>query len=110
MSIKGLWKYNLDFNESYGQKTAGLEVFRVYLQSLNNDLLNYGMKTFVTAKEASDLSYGLVPELNLTGKFKMILQGAQNINAFSNLLFVVKKMKVLNELYNNYPKSHSWLY
>ena len=105
VSIKGLWKYNLDFNESYGHKTAGLEVFRVYLQSLNNNLLNYGMKTFVTAKEASDLSYGLVPELNLTGKFKMILQGAQNINAFSNLLFVVKKMKVLNELYNNYPKS-----
>jgi flavin-dependent dehydrogenase len=105
VSIKGLWKYNLDFNESYGHKTAGLEVFRVYLQSLNNDLLNYGMKTFVTAKEASDLSYGLVPELSLTGKFKMILQGAQNINAFSNLLFVIKKMKVLNELYRNYPKS-----
>ena len=65
----------------------------MYLQSLNNDLLNYGMKTFVTAKEASDLSYGRVPELSLTGKFKMILQGAQNINAFANLLFVVKKMK-----------------
>ncbi len=105
VSIKGLWKYNIDFNESYGHKTAGLEVFRVYLQSLNNDLLNYGMKTFVTAKEASDLGYGLVPELSLTGKFKMILQGAQNINAFSNLLFVVKKMKALNELYMNYPKS-----
>ncbi len=105
VSTNGLWKYNLDFNESYGHKTAGLEVFRVYLQSLNNDLLNYGMKTFVTAKEASDLSYGLVPELSLTGKFKMILQGAQNITAFSNLLFAVKKMKVLNELYKNYPKS-----
>jgi digeranylgeranylglycerophospholipid reductase len=105
VSINGLWKYNLDFNESYGHKTAGLEVFRVYLQSLNNDLLNYGMSTFVTAKEATDLSYGLVPELSIAGKFKMILKGAQNVNAFSNLLYVVKKMKTLNELYKNYPKS-----
>jgi digeranylgeranylglycerophospholipid reductase len=62
VSTAGLWKYNLDFNESYGYKTAGLEVFRVYLQSLNNDLLNYGMKMFITAQDASDLGYGRIPE------------------------------------------------
>ncbi len=105
VSINGLWKYNLDFNEEYGKKTAGLEVFRVYLQSMNNDLLNYGMKMFVTAKEATDLGYGIVPELSLASKFKMILQGAQNVNAFSNLIYVVKKMKILNELYGKYPTS-----
>lgn len=105
VSINGLWKYNLDFNEEYGKKTAGLEVFRVYLQSLNNDLLNYGMKMFVSAKDANDLGYGRVPELSIAGKFKMILKGAENLNAFSNLLYVVKKMKVLNELYEQYPKS-----
>ena len=105
VSINGLWKYNLDFNEEYGKKTAGLEVFRVYLQSLNNDLLNYGMKMFVSAKDANDLGYGRVPELSIAGKFKMILKGAENLNAFSNLLYVVKKMKILNELYDKYPKS-----
>jgi len=105
VSTEGLWKYNLDFNKEYGYKTAGLEVFRVYLQSLNNDLLNYGMKTFVTAKEATDLSYGVVPELSMAGKFKVMMQGVQNISAFSNLLYVVKKMKVLNQLYADYPKS-----
>jgi digeranylgeranylglycerophospholipid reductase len=105
VSINGLWKYNLDFNEEYGKKTAGLEVFRVYLQSMNNDLLNYGMKMFVTAKEATQLGYGLVPELSISGKFKMMLKGAENLKAFSNLIYVVKKMKILNELYNRYPKS-----
>ncbi|MCL4373540.1 MAG: NAD(P)/FAD-dependent oxidoreductase [Candidatus Marsarchaeota archaeon] len=104
-SIKGMWDYNLSFNDAYGNKTAGLEVFRIYLQSLNNDMLNYGMKTFISAKEAEDLSYGLVPELSVAAKFKTILKGAQNINAFRNLLFVVKKMKALNELYRQYPKS-----
>ena len=105
VSINGLWRYNVAFNESYGKKTAGLEVFRVYLQSLNNDLIDYGMKMFLTADEANDLSYGRVPELKLATKFKLILQGAQNINAFSNLVYVVKKMKELNELYERYPKS-----
>ena len=53
-SVEGLWNYNLDFNKTYGKKTAGLEVFRVYLQSLNNDLINYGMKNFLSTKEAID--------------------------------------------------------
>ena len=101
----GLWNYNVEFNESYGHKTAGLEVFRVYLQSLNNDLINYGMKNFLSTKEAEDLSYGRVPELSLASKFKMVLKGASNVNAFANLVYVVRKMKELNEIYANYPKS-----
>ncbi len=104
VSIKGLWEYNILFNEAYGNKTAGLEVFRTYLQSLNNDVLNYGMENFVSGKEAEELSYGRVPELTLASKFKMVLKGAANLSAFSNLLFAVKKMKRLDEIYKNYPK------
>ena len=104
-SIKALWKYNLDFNEEYGKKTAGLEAFRVYLQSLNNDLLNYGMNMFITEKEAVDLSYGRIPELSLASKFKIALKGAANIKAFSNLIYTVRKMKTFDELYAKYPKS-----
>lgn len=103
-SIKGLWQYNLDFNDAYGSKMAGMEAFRIYLQSLNNDILNYGMKTFLTRKEASDLTVGVIPELSLTEKAKMIIKGLKNVNAFSNLVFTVKKMKEFNELYANYPK------
>lgn len=103
VSVKGLWGYNMEFNQNYGKKTAGLEVFRVYLQSLTNELINYGMEKFLTTEEATKLSYGLVPELSLSAKFKMVLSGASNINAFSNLLYVVKKMKDLNALYSRYP-------
>jgi geranylgeranyl reductase family protein len=103
-SISGLWKYNLEFNEAYGKKTAGLEVLRIYLQSLNNDTLNYGFRTFLTAKEASDLTLGLIPELSLASKLKMVLKGASNINAFSNLVFAVGRMKKLNQTYSNFPE------
>ncbi len=105
VSLKGLWKYNVDYNNAYGKKTAGLEVLRVYLQSLNNDVINYGMKTFMTSKEAENLSYGLVPELSLASKFKMVLKGASNVGAFNNLLYAVKKMKELNALYTKYPET-----
>ena len=104
-TVKGLWQYNLDFNDLYGRKTAGLEVFRTYLQSLNNDLINYGMKNFLTSKEAVDLGYGRVTELSLASKFKMILKGATNISAFSNLIYVVKSMEALGEIYSKYPRT-----
>ncbi len=104
-SIKGLWKYNIDYNEAYGKKTAGMEVFRIYLQSLNNDVLNYGMKTFLTMKEASDITLGIVPELSLASKFKMVLKGATNIGAFSNMVYAINRMKELNEIYDRYPET-----
>ena len=65
------------------------------------------MRMFLTAKEAETISYGNIPEMSLISKAKMVLQGATNINAFNNLLYVVKKMKTLNEIYERYPKSVS---
>ncbi|MDE1761925.1 MAG: FAD-dependent oxidoreductase [Candidatus Micrarchaeota archaeon] len=99
-----LWKYNLMYNQSYGNKTAGLEVFRIYLQSLNNELINYGMAHFLTKEEAIQISYGQIPEITMGSAMTKVLHGVSNINAFRNLLFVVKEMKKLTEMYNNYPK------
>lgn len=104
-SIESLWRYNLKYNEEYGNKTAGLEVFRIYLQSMNNDLINYGMRNFITEQEAIDMSYGRVPELTIASTFQKMLSGIQNIDAFRNLMLVSKKMKTLNALYAKYPKS-----
>lgn len=104
-SLDMLWKYNSRFVEAYGNKTAGLEVFRIYLQSLNNDLLNYGMGHFLTKEEAEQISYGLMPELTLVSTFQKVLSGIANLNAFKNLVYVVRKMKALNKLYKAYPKT-----
>ncbi len=104
-SLESIWDYNMRYNSEYGSKTAGLEVFRVYLQSLNNDLINYGMSHFLTKEEAIEISYGRVPELTLASKFQKVLSGISNINAFRNLVFTVNKMKKLNALYKQYPKN-----
>ncbi len=104
ISMEHLWKYNTKYNEVYGSKTAALEIFRVYLQSLNNDLINYGMEHFLTPKEAEELSYGRMPEISMAGKFQKLLSGIANINAFKNLLYTTQKMKLLIDLYKKYPK------
>ena len=103
-SMDFLWRYNLRYNEVYGNKTAGLEVFRIYLQSLNNDLINYGMAKFLTKEEAIAISYGNVPEITIASAFTKVLNGISNINAFKGLLYTVKTMKEMNETYANYPK------
>ncbi len=105
VSMKSLWPYNLEFNELYGKKTAGMEVFRTYMQSLNNDLLNFGMKNFLTTKEAQQVAYGMTPELSAVGKIKMLAKGMQNIDAFKNLVWAINKMKTLNAIYEKYPKT-----
>ncbi len=105
LDMEFLWKYNLAFNQSYGNKTAGLEVFRIYLQSLNNDLINYGMAHFLTKEEAIQISYGLVPEVSMASAVTKVLHGLSNINAFKNLVYVIQAMKRLNKLYNSYPTS-----
>jgi flavin-dependent dehydrogenase len=104
-SIASLWRYNTRYNEVYGNKTAALEAFRVYLQSLNNDLLNYGMSHFITEEEAIAISYGRVPELSMAQKFQKVFSGLSNINAFKNLIYTVNKMKKLLELYKAYPQN-----
>lgn len=105
VSMKGLWQYNIDFNREYGKKMAAMEAFRVYLQSLNNDLINYGMAKFLSRKEAEDLAYGRTTEMSVMSKMTMVLSGIANISAFKNLVYTVKKMKELNELYADYPKT-----
>ncbi len=107
-SLGFLWKYNVRYNELYGKKTAALEAFRVYLQSLNNDLLNYGMSHFLTKAEAEDISYGRIPKLSIANTFGKVLSGISNINAFRNLLFTVAKMKRMNELYSRYPSTEEF--
>lgn len=102
-----LWEYNSRYVEKYGRKTAALEAFRIYLQTLDNSELNYGLRNFVTHKEAVNFTWGEVPELSLADKIQKVAFGLRKLKAFRNLAFTVSKMRALNELYDQYPKTLS---
>ena len=106
-SEKQLWQFNLDFVRHYGNKTAGLEVFRYYLQTLNNDEINYGMRHFLSADEATEISLGEMPVLSPLQKIVKLFRGLGSYKAFRGLVYTMNRMKKLNNLYQNYPKDPS---
>ncbi len=102
-----LWQYNLDFVNHYGNKTAALEAFRLYLQTLNNKEINYGMRHFLSAREATEMSLGGMPDLSAVQKIVKLFRGLGSYHAFRGLVYTMARMKRLNQLYLNYPKEPS---
>jgi geranylgeranyl reductase family protein len=107
VSEAGLWEYNTRYVEKYGKKTAALEAFRIYLQTLDNSELNYGFRNFVTNREAVAFSWGEIPELSFSDKVQKVALGLRKLSAFRNLAYSVSKMSELNRLYVDYPKAPS---
>lgn len=106
-SEKNLWQYNLDFVHHYGSKTAGLEAFRMYLQTLDNQQINYGMRHFLSAHEATEISLGEMPHLSPFEKIVKLFRGFGSYKAFRGLVYTMRQMETLNSLYENYPKDPS---
>ena len=106
-SEENLWQYNLDFVNHYGNKTAGLEAFRMYLQTLSNPEINYGMRHFLSAREATEISLGELPQLSPFEKIVKLFRGLGSYKAFRGLVYTMNQMRTLNNLYLNYPKTPS---
>ena len=102
---KGLWKYNKEFINEYGYKTAGLEIFRRLIQTLTNDQINYGMKHFLGNLDVEAISKGEHPDFGGLGKLGMIIRGALNKKLAEGLRFTTQQNKWLTEHYYNYPES-----
>ncbi|MCL4448055.1 MAG: NAD(P)/FAD-dependent oxidoreductase [Candidatus Thermoplasmatota archaeon] len=105
VSLEGLWDYNVDYVKQYGKSMAGMEVFRIFLQSMNNQDIDYGMKSFITYEEAVEITYGRIPELSLTSKVAKLVRGVGALRTFKDLVWTTQKMKELNGIYANYPNS-----
>jgi digeranylgeranylglycerophospholipid reductase len=103
VSENGLWKYNTDFIEEYGYKTAGLEVFRRLLQSLSNEQIDYGMKNFLSKFDVEKISQGEHPEFSTLDKLGMLIRGALNKDLAEDLKYTSQMNKKLVEHYHNYP-------
>ncbi|HZA61613.1 MAG TPA: NAD(P)/FAD-dependent oxidoreductase [Nitrososphaeraceae archaeon] len=100
---KGLWKYNKDYINDYGYKTAGLEVFRRMLQGLTNEQINYGMKHFLSKMDIDKITNGEHPQFSSVDKLGMVIRGTVNKRLADGLKFTANMNEKLVDLYNNYP-------
>ena len=102
---RGLWKYNKEFINEYGYKTAGLEIFRSLIQTLTNDQISYGMKHFLGNLDVEAISKGEHPDFSGLGKIGMMIRGALNKKLANGLRFTSKVNKWLTQHYYNFPES-----
>lgn len=106
VSRMGLWPYNCRFVEEYGAKQAGLDVFRMFLQGLNDDDLNYGMKyRLITEDDLLKTSMGADIRLNITETTLRVFRGLRKLSLLNRLRKTASLLKKVKALYRNYPLS-----
>jgi flavin-dependent dehydrogenase len=106
VSRDALWQYNVRYMQSYGAKQAGLDVFRLLLQKLRNQDLNYGLKHhLITKEDLLKTSMGEDLRLNITEKTRRVFKGIGKLPLLRKLVAAAKLMNKLKTLYKNYPTS-----
>jgi digeranylgeranylglycerophospholipid reductase len=103
VSEESLWKYNIDFINDYGYKTAGLEVFRRMLQTLSNEQIDYGMKHFLSKFDIEKITNGEHPEFGTLDKVGMLIRGVLNKTLAEDLKYTSQLNKKLVDHYHAYP-------
>ncbi len=102
---KGLWKYNKEFINEYGYKTAGLEIFRRLIQTLTNDQISYGMKHFLGNLDVEAISKGEHPDFGGLTKLGMLIRGALNKKLAEGLKFTTDVNRWLTKHYYDFPET-----
>ena len=106
VSREGMWSYTGKFMEVYGAKQAGLDVFRMLLQRITNEEMNYGMKhSLITEEDLLRTSMGENVRLNITEKTRRIFKGIGSLSLLKKLRATANLMKEIKALYRNYPSS-----
>ncbi|MEM2321092.1 MAG: NAD(P)/FAD-dependent oxidoreductase [Candidatus Bathyarchaeia archaeon] len=105
-TIKRLWPINVQYMKTYGAKQAGLDIFRLFLQSLSNEEINYGMR-YKIIKEDDVLKAGLKGDvrLNITDATRRAFMGLGRISLLRKLHRMTRKSKAVKRIYEEYPQS-----
>jgi digeranylgeranylglycerophospholipid reductase len=106
VSREALWPYTGIFMVEYGAKQAGLDIFRILLQSLSNEEMNYGMSHhLITDDDLLKASMGEDLKLNITEKTGRLFKGLGCLSLLKKLNSTAKLMKEIKTLYKHYPSS-----
>ncbi|HWQ17133.1 MAG TPA: digeranylgeranylglycerophospholipid reductase [Sulfolobales archaeon] len=116
-SAKGLWIMNKLYIDYYGAKQASLDIFRIFLQKLSDDDIEYGLRKRILRE--SDLY-----ETSVTGviknkrsvfdKLSRVVAGLGRPSLLAKLIVAAEYMDKMKKLYEEYPdtpeKLGEWIY
>jgi len=107
-SAKGLWSANECYIERYGAKQASLDLFRRFLQKLNDDEINYGMaKRVIREEDLLEASANGDLQLSVAEKAMRVIMALGKPSLLFKLKIVAEYMKRVKELYKNFPTDPS---
>jgi flavin-dependent dehydrogenase len=105
-SQEALWPYNQAYMKTYGDKQAGLDVFRMLLLSSRDEDLNYGMSyKLLTEEDVLKAGMGDDFHLNVTQTARRVFRGLKNLRFLSRLRVTVDLMKRVRVHYGKYPEN-----
>lgn len=103
-----MWSINLDYVKAYGMKAASLDIFRLFLQSLSNEDIEFGMeKKLVTDDDLYHISYGK-GELSLKERARRLIRGIARPSVLRHLATTASYMKRIRRIYEDYPSSEGF--
>lgn len=106
VSREGLWDFNVDYIRTYGAKQAGLEVFRILLQHLDDEDLNFGMQyKLLTEEDVLKASMGEDAHFTIAEKARRAFRGVKKLRVLRKLRNATKSMREIKAWYKNYPTS-----
>lgn len=89
-------------------KAAGLEIFKIFLQELSNDDLEFGMeKKLITESDLTRLSHGH-EGLSVREKAIRVIRGIRRPSILMHLATTARYMEKIKRLYENYPNEEDY--
>ena len=105
LSREGLWDYNVQYIRNYGAKQAGLEVFRILLQNMDDEELNFGMShRLLTEEDVLQASLGKDVHFTISEKMKRAFRGLKKISVLKKLRTAADYMNNIKAWYKSYPE------
>ena len=106
VSLKALWAYNVQFMRLMGARNAELDVFRIFLQKLTDDEIEYGMsKKLIGEEDLARVSEGESISLSALDKLSRALRALGRPGFLRRLSRTLKLMKEVRQHYEAYPAS-----
>ncbi len=105
-----LWEVNKCYMSRYGAKQAALDVFRMFLQELSDEELEYGMrKKLIKEEDLNTVSLKGDLELGIVDKAMRLLAGLRRPSLLLQLKIVADYMGKVKDAYMNYPQKSKGL-
>jgi digeranylgeranylglycerophospholipid reductase len=103
---EALWPYNKMYMESYGNKQASLDVFRMLLIKSSDEDLNYGMGCkLLTEDDVLKAGLGDDFHLNIGETARRVFRGMKRVRFLNKLRLTVKMMRQVQAHYDAYPET-----